>query len=606
MTILVSPFVLFCLFLIGVKYYLKQTLNLSFFSWGLLHDLLVISIIYSFLWSINIPWLVEGVTILFMGFFGLIVVVDSVYYRYFDTLTSKTNLQGLDFFQKSDSSLGKEYDIKIPWHGYFAFLITILFIVAVMTIQTRMTFDFRLVLSVILLVELLFLLSLARPKSSATLKYYLSNKYLFLAMPNRLEFCKRYGYLFYHSIDLIRPKPWLNKHKFKQDIDTFFDAVPKKEPNAMSGFLNKSNVILITAESFDTRLIDPILTPTLYDFTKKGVTFENYYVPVFQQGATSNSEFMAMSGLYALNSNAYGNNVFHAFQDNVFPYALPNQLKNIGYQTYYFHSGHEWFYQRSKVMPKFGFDIVKFQEDLQAIGYKDFNEQYDSKMITFFDAYVDLKRPFYVQLLTYSMHGAYNQEAYTHHDERVSQVYAHGISLEARVYLQKLVEFDKLLENIVNRLKKANVFNQTLIAITADHYPYMLSNKDLRSLLKVDLNHEALHKQTLILHHTAFKGLTSKTIASSIDIAPTILNLVYPKGVFSYFLGEDLFDRKNDTILLHDLSITNGVDRVALHHYNRINGDYNFKTKLESFITKYEISHKLLNIDYFKSLENKK
>ena len=42
---------------------------------------------------------------------------------------------------------------------------------------------------------------------------------------------------------------------------------------------------------------------------ENGYSFDNYYTPVFQQGATCNSEYMSLTGLQAITTNDWSNNV---------------------------------------------------------------------------------------------------------------------------------------------------------------------------------------------------------------------------------------------------------------------------------------------------------
>ena len=89
------------------------------------------------------------------------------------------------------------------------------------------------------------------------------------------------------------------------------------------------------------------------------------------------------------------------------------------------------------------------------------------------------------------------------------------------------IELDRALEHLLSQLENAGIADQTLIAISADHYPYGLEDQTIDELTghPVKGNFE-LYKSPFILY---VKGMDPEIItkpASSLDIFPTISNLM--------------------------------------------------------------------------------
>jgi lipoteichoic acid synthase len=539
----------------------------------------------------------------FLLFWTTLTVANSIYYTYFYTLVSRSSLQGLSVMS---AGLTQEYDLQIPIYFWLLFLVNIAVIVLIAK-QKRADYFFKsdyFVLVFITLLQVVILFSFYHPKEEATLEYYQSDAYLYHAMHDRVTFTEKYGYYYYHIVDLFRPIPIIDEESFLTEITEFFNQQEPHTQNDYSGLFEDYNLVKITVESLDTRFIHPTISPTLYKMMHEGYHFDQVYVPVFQQGATCNSEFMATTGLMAINSNDFSNNICDAYDENSFPYALPNQLNDIGYQTYYFHSGHNWFYNRENIIPQLGFQTVKFQEDLIEIGHTTFTDRLDTNLMLFVDEYVDLNERFFIQFLTYSLHGAYNHKDFVHHDYLVTEAYGEDLDSEIRVYLQKLAEFDLFLTMLVEALINANVYDETLFVIYTDHYPYMLNPDTFSEFLGVTYDSAELYHQSLIMYNSQMQPTVFSTVGATIDITPTILNLISPNAEFKYFFGKDLTSETEGFALLQDLSI---VDKDNRYYLNKpYTGDPSKEEALQDALVKYitifELQKKLLNIDYFSHL----
>ncbi len=592
-------------YLIILRGVLMATTSISLFNFGIVFDLVL-----AMFWIGALGFFMKNrksqkiYYIIVLLIATLFVIGDSVYYDYFETISAASSIEGLKWLTEGTTL---EYDIQIP---LVAYLITPLLIGGVFVIIKNKEKDvFNLkdfgVLSLVFIIQVILFLVWGNYNYDTRYEYYRSDSYLFETMYDREGFSEKYGYYNYHLLDFSRIRKTQDEDELFIEVDEFFDDQEVHVTNDYSDIYDGYNVITILGETLETRFINPILTPNLYLMKSEGLSFSNFYTPVFQQGATCNSEFMSITGMSAITSNDWSNNICDSYSNNTFPYALPNQLEGIGYDTYYFHSGHEWFYNREVVVPNYGFREVAFQEDLYEAGYDDFSEKYDSEMITFFTEYVDYTNPVYINLLTYSMHGAYNQEEFYKHDARVNSAYP-GVEMddEIRNYMQKLVEFDNMLGLIMEELEINGELDNTLFAIYPDHFPYMMNTNTYTEYIGVEKDSLEISRQELIIYATDMTGEVINNPGSTIDVTPTLMNMVDSSLIFKYFLGTDLFSNDDNYILFSDFTITDGVNYLYLN--KELFGDEVHYAILESAleleIRALEIQKKLLIIDYFKML----
>ncbi len=585
-------------YLIGLRIILAIAVPVRFFQWGLLFDGLFLALMLGgFVFFVrSLKW--QKVFFIFqIVFWTALAIADTIYHAYFFTLGSRSNLQGLN--QVSPDLMTDEYAITLPLFYIPVLIIALILGIYIIRQKERDTIAKPMIglIGYLAIVQFMLLLSFYMPIPSPTLEYYQSDAYLYRAMPSRVRFAEKYGYFYYHTVDLLRPRPSLNLASAQDDIEAFFSQVPAHQRNQFTGEFEGYNLIKITVESLDTRFIHPVISPNLYRMLHEGYNFENIFIPVFQQGATCNSEFMAMTSLYALNSNDHMNNICTAYNTQSYPYSLAHKLNTAGYHTFYFHSGYTFFYDREKMMPQLGYDTIKFIEDLYALGYTDYNERRDTEMMAFIDEFFVFEEPFYLELLTYGLHGAYTHQDTVHHDPLIGQVYGEDIDPLIRVYLHKLHEFDLFLGALIERLIEEEVYEQSLFVLYTDHYPYMLELDSMGEFIEIDPHSQELFRQSLIIYNANIEAQTFTQVGATIDIVPTILNLIYPEANFNYFFGRDLFNVEHGYALLHDFSITDGTTRFSL--FDKQAPSVHLSNALEREMIKYDLMLRLLEIDYF-------
>ncbi len=578
---------------------LSLTLPLKLFGLGIFIDALVIIGIGMFVTLIlRKLWMQKVFYSLFVLLWTIVGIADYMYHGYFGMLTTRANAQGLSFMS---AELTVEYDLAIlpaVLGAFLVFTLLLFFIIRRKTPDVLKRQDYGFLLFLVF-VHVVMLAHFNRYEEDYSMDYYQSDTFLYNEMYDTYGFASDYGYYYYHLLDLLRLPNTYDDASIIEDLNAYFDQKTPHQANAYSNMFQGANVIQITVESFDTRFIDPVLTPTLYTMLNEGYRFDNYYVPTISQGATCNSEFMALTSLYAYTSHAHSNNVCYTYQDTFFPYSVAAQLNQAGYNTYYFHSGYAWFYQRETLMPNMDFETVKFIEDIEhSVAY---DPLLDTNMLHFMDQFVAYETPFYINLLTYGLHGGYQPAVTDHHNPLIDSVHQDTLDESIRVYLQKMIEFDIFLAELISRLQAEGVYDDTLFTIYTDHYPFMLDKTVYESFLDIDTTNHELYQQSLILYHPDMEATQFDKIGSTIDVAPTLLNLVYADADFKYFFGQDLFSNASNYVLLPDLSIIDGDNRYYLNKPYQGDSDQKayLKARLELYITNYLRSKHVLRLNFF-------
>lgn len=577
---------------------LYTKLDISFLNIGVVYDLFLLTFVLLLFNKLLKRNSLKTISYLFVMLFVFALTVGNIWFTsFFGVLLSATNSHAIKWLIPENNN---DYNLAIPTIYFPLIIAYITFAVLMFKTKTSFTVNNRRILisSLVIVLNLVFGLVFFVTPEVQTLEYYQSNDYLYDSDYNKQLFTEKWGFVNYHIIDLVKVNID-NIDKDKEVVDEYFNSLDKHEENVYTDMYEGYNVITILSETLDTRFIDPVLTPNLYLMKNEGMSFSNFYTTVYQNGATCNSEYMSLTGLNAVNTDQLSINACDAYNLNKQPYTLPTQLEEIGYESYYFHGEYPELYDRFDTIPNYGFNQVYFQKDLLS-KYPSYDGHLDSDLVYFMDEFIDYDELFYANILTYSMHGAYDHTLFNIHRDQVTLAHPEETNSEIINYMEKLVEFDTMLGEILTRLEDNGVLDSTLIAIFPDHYPYMMDHQFYMDYWDVD-KYE-LKRQDLILYTPNMTPSVQNNAGSTEDITPTLLNLVYKDANFDYFTGSDLLSSKDNYVLFNDMTITDGENYLKL--YGEYTGNANeiavLQAQLPIEIYQYEVSRKINHIDYFK------
>lgn len=335
------------------------------------------------------------------------------------------------------------------------------------------------------------------------------------------------------------------------EMNQYFAAKIPTQKNEYTGMFEGKNLIYFVAESFSPYTIDPELTPTLYKLSTEGFVFTDFYQPDWHQ-STTGGEFAAVSGLLPTNVN--GVLSFLASAGKSMPFALGNQFAALGYATRAYHNNTYNFYERHRTHPNLGYDYKGVGNGLQLISRSMWPNS-DQEMITvtadeYIDNYVNNGELFHTYYMTVSGHGAWGWSSHrmcAKHKEEVAHLTQYSDTV--RAYLASQLEVECALTELLSKLEAAGIADDTVIALTSDHYPYKLTTKQYNELETVPTQERELarYKNSFILWCGSMEEpIVVDVPCSSIDIVPTLSNLFGLEYDSRLFSGRDILATNYD------------------------------------------------------------
>lgn len=333
-------------------------------------------------------------------------------------------------------------------------------------------------------------------------------------------------------------------------IHSYVASLTPSSQNAYTGLFAGKNLILITAESFAAEAIDPELTPTLYRLATQGIQFTDYYQPLWG-GSTSSGEFSVLTGLVAASGTA---SMWEGVQQNMF-LTMGHQLQKQDYTSYAFHNHSYSYYDRDKTHEAMGYDrYIGYGNGMEAGVKKQWPES-DLEMMEYtVDLYID-QQPFSIYYMTVSGHGLYNLGGNAMCIKNYDATSGMEYSETVRCYLAAQLELENALSYLLERLEEAGILDDTVIVLSADHYPYSLEKSStwnnaqdyLAELYGYSYTNVAERDHSaLIIWSGCIEGMdiVVDTPAYSLDILPTLSNLFGVDYDSRLLAGRDVFSNE--------------------------------------------------------------
>ena len=333
-----------------------------------------------------------------------------------------------------------------------------------------------------------------------------------------------------------------------ENMHTYFSSKTASQQNEYTGMFKGKNLIQITAEAFSPYVISKELTPTLYKLTHEGFVFTNYYQPGWGQ-STTGGEFAQMTGIIPTWVN--GNLSFYASHQDYMPFALGNQFRALGYTTVAYHNNSYTYYNRHLTHPNLGYDYYGQGNGLTLTvpgwPYSDL-EMMELTAPAYIEDYVNTGKPFHAYYMSVSGHANWGWGNAMSAKNREAAVAAYpNASQPVQGYIAANLELEYALTYLLEQLEAAGIADDTVICMTADHYPYALVTDE------VDYYQELSGKQDSELDISRYKNtwllwsgsmessVTVNTPCSAIDILPTVSNLFGLEFDSRLMSGHDVF-----------------------------------------------------------------
>ena len=321
-------------------------------------------------------------------------------------------------------------------------------------------------------------------------------------------------------------------------LANYFSSASPTRKNEYTGMFEGYNVIQLVIEGFSGYAIDPELTPTLYKLANEGFVFNNYYTALHYT-STSNGECQTLLGLYPKNGNPITMKRTGVLGTNAY-FSLAQQLDREGYQVLGYHGNYDM-YGRQASHTNLGYTWKQFGTGLDVdttssgeIAWPARDTQVIENSV---DDYISSDQPFQVYYLTISGHMPYSNNRIV--QPYLDQVRALPYSQTTQNYMATVMEVDRALELLLQKLEEAGKLDKTLIIATGDHIPYSNagileelsgrtfgSSKDLEALNESAIDFD-VYKNTLILWSASMEEpVQVDKPCCQVDILPTVSNLL--------------------------------------------------------------------------------
>lgn len=391
-----------------------------------------------------------------------------------------------------------------------------------------------------------------------------------------------------------------------KSITAYFSGVQPTYTDEYTGMFKDYNVVFVTAESLSTYGISKEATPTLYKIYHEGFEFTNFYNPLWYH-STIDGEFANCLSQYPASSKWS----FEESADTYQPYALGNILNSQGYKSYGYHDFDATYYDRTSTHPNMGYTTFK------AIGagldIPDHVMYSDLECIeAVYNDFIDDDH-FNMYLMSFSGHLPYNYDnqyiCQKNREEAESLLSGKGYSDEAVAYVAAQMELDKALEYLMNKLEEAGKLDNTLFIVAPDHYPYGLSDGVYNELAGKDIEDDdfELHRNQFGIWSSSMKKpVVTDKLCASIDILPTVLNLLGADFDSRLLAGRNILSDSDELVIFADQSFI--TDKIK---YDAATGETTYLVPesqvpdgyLNSMIAEVEnrlyISDEVIDTDYF-------
>lgn len=390
-----------------------------------------------------------------------------------------------------------------------------------------------------------------------------------------------------------------------KNMHQYFKNVTPTKKNKYTGMFKDYNVILLTCEAFSPYAIREDITPTLYKIANQGFQFKNFYTPIWTV-STSDGEYVALQGLLPKS----GTWSFRDSANNVLPFVLGRQYQKLNYTTKAYHNHSYKYYGRDKSHPNLGYDYKGRGNGLDIKGQ--WPESDLEMMQKTVDEYINEKR-FHAYYMTVSGHTNYDWMGNSMSSKNRKLVSDLDYSELAKGYLASQIELDRALEYLINRLEEKGIADKTLIALSADHYPYGLPSENYDELAghELEKNFELYENSFLVWSASMKKPIVVDKVGSSLDILPTLSNLLGLEYDSRLLMGTDLLsDSEPLVIFLNRSFITDKVMYNAKTNevtwLKKTKPDQEYLKRINSLVKeKLKYSTQILDENYYQYIQSR-
>ena len=335
--------------------------------------------------------------------------------------------------------------------------------------------------------------------------------------------------------------------KAVKEVHQYFAGRTPSNKNEKTGMFEGSNLILITAEAFSHLAVTEEMTPTLYKLMHEGFYFSDYYVPDWGV-STTDGEYAHLTGTIPKD----GVWSFKRSANNYMPLTMNQQLMKQGYSAWAYHGHTYTYYGRNLYLTNLGYNYKGLKGGLDVKGTW---PESDVEVVDLSTADYVNNAPFSVYYMTISGHREFNFGGNYIAAKNKALVADLPYSTPVRAYIATQLELEMSMKLLLERLEEAGQLENTVIVLTADHYPNGLTPQEMGELLghTPEKNFEIYRNGCIIWK----PGMTPEVIdepTSHLDLLPTLSNLFGLEFDSRLYMGRDIFSDAEPLVMFRNRS----------------------------------------------------
>lgn len=353
-------------------------------------------------------------------------------------------------------------------------------------------------------------------------------------------------------------------------LNSYFMSRDITQKNEYTGMFEGKNLIVVMMESVDNILLNEEYYPNFAKLMNNGYYFENAYSPR-NSCSTGNNEMTGMTSLFSIYRTCTAN----VYKTNKYEQSIFGLFNAKDYTTTSYHNYTEKYYYRSSIHKNMGSSKYYGVTDLN-IKYEEAYKEWpsDVELIQKSSEIFTQNDPFMAWITTVSPHQPY------YSDSELSKIYYNdfastGYPSNLKRYMSKLKVMDDSLGELINILEQKDILDDTVIVLFADHYPYGLTNNEIKNALDDNINsYNEVDRTPFLIYNSSLEAKTFSQYTSYLNILPTVANLFNLDYDPRFYMGTDLLSESyEDQVIFAD-----GSWQTPVGFYNSSTGRMSYFT----------------------------
>lgn len=336
-----------------------------------------------------------------------------------------------------------------------------------------------------------------------------------------------------------------------EELDAWYEAKTPDADNQWTGRFAGKNVVLVQLEAIDTWMITEQFMPNLCRIQQESLDFTQNYTPLYLDAGTFNTEMIVNTGLVS----PFTGSTASMYSRNAYPDSLAHLLAGEGYRARSFHRSGGDVYNRAEIHENWGYEHYYSGAE---IGIPEEDLDFDTELMRAYDTMTE-GDPFLTFIITYSAHGPYEGSAVSerYYDFAAGQLPADTPEMVIHAHAHAY-ETDLFIGALYDRLERDGLLENTVLVFYADHYDYYTLDDGLVMEQKGAADMNLATRTPFFIYEKHTRPEKIDKVVSTIDILPTLVNLLGLDCDGTRYVGNDAFSQGGGYAIFADYSWYDG------------------------------------------------